>query len=151
MDTGEKEQHINIADDLILKFQKCISYIKLRQYHFTGISMSFKCIKHPIIHKIDNEKLDPVWLFSHFKMDICVATIKNFSDRRLSEGAWSKFLISLWTLLKAQKACLYPTCQHTSRSSLILAPFTPMMEPARLWWISRRSSQSKSMPLYCWY
>lgn len=39
----------------------------------------------------------------------------------------------------------------TSRSSLILAPFTPIIEPARLWWISRRSSQSKSIPLYCWY
>lgn len=49
---------------------------------------------------------------------------------------------------------LYSLNSHqclTSRSSLILAPFTPMMLPARLWWMSILSSQSKSTPLWCWY
>lgn len=35
----------------------------------------------------------------------------------------------------------------TSLNSFILAPLTPMMPPAKLWWISRRSSLSKSIPL----
>lgn len=48
---------------------------------------------------------------------------------------------------RKQKAYPHPLYQRTSRSSLIFAPFTPMMEPARLWWISSRSSHSKSTPL----